>query len=229
MQHNTVYHQWVPQWLKLPLLTLALFPHLMLLSLLHSNSAFTSSFMDVDSDDIQYLMILMYGTFVVTLLVLQRFMAYFSVKYYVLLMSSVSVIILYVLSVTNDYHVILVIRFLEGIFGLLEGAIFLPLIVAELKTKHAKVFSYLLMYGIMLTGGTVTTSLLKSSIENYDFRHMVLMMIYFHVFVLIIGITIFNKNRFFPKNLYINWILPAGSSFGSVYRQVDMPLFTAKD
>jgi predicted membrane-bound spermidine synthase len=159
MQHNTVYHQWVPQWLKLPLLILALFPHLMLLSLLHSNSAFTSSFMDVDSDDIQYLMILMYGTFVVTLLVLQRFMAYFSVKYYVLLMSSVSVLILYVLSVTNDYHVILVIRFLEGIFGLLEGAIFLPLIIAELKTRHAKVLAYLFMYTIMLTGGTITTSL----------------------------------------------------------------------
>lgn len=199
MQHNTIYHKWVPQWLKLPLLVLALFPHLMLLSILHSNSAFTSSFMDVDSDDIQYLMILMYGTFVVTLLVIQRFMVYFSVKYYVLLMSSISVIILYLLSVTNDYHIILVIRFLEGIFGVLEGAIFLPLIIAELKTRHAKIIAYLFMYTIMLTGGTITTSLLKSSIEDYDFQHMILMMVYFHVFVLIIAIAIFNRNRFFPK------------------------------
>ncbi|AZA83884.1 hypothetical protein C1637_13365 [Chryseobacterium lactis] len=199
MQHNTVYHKWLPQWLKLPLLILALFPHIMLLSLLHSNSAFTSSFMDVDSDDIQYLMMLMYGTFVVTLLVLQRFMSYFSVKYYVLLMSSVSVILLYILSVTNDYHVILVIRFLEGFFGLLEGAIFLPLIIAELKTRHAKVIAYLFMYALMLTGGTVTTTLLKSSIQDYDYQHMILMMAYFHVFVLILGFVIFNKNRFFPK------------------------------
>jgi len=199
MQHNTIYHRWVPQWLKIPLLVLALFPHLMLLSILHSNSAFTSSFMDVDSDDIQYLMILMYGTFVVTLLVIQRFMAYFSVKYYVLLMSSISVIILYLLSVTNNYYAILVIRFLEGIFGVLEGAIFLPLIIAELKTRHAKIIAYLFMYSIMLTGGTITTSLLKSSIEDYDFQHMILMMVYFHVFILVIGIAIFNRNRFFPK------------------------------
>jgi hypothetical protein len=49
------------------------------------------------------------------------------------------------------------------------------------------------MYAIMLTGGTITTSLLKSSIEDYDFQHMILMMVYFHVFVLIIGIAIFNK------------------------------------
>ncbi|MCD1117002.1 MFS transporter [Chryseobacterium turcicum] len=199
MQHNTVYHKWVPQWLKIPLLILALFPHLMLLSLLHSNSAFTASFMDADSDDIQYLMILMYGTFVVTLLVIQRFMAYFSVKYYTLLMSSVSILTLYALSVTNDYHLILVIRVLEGIFGVLEGAIFLPLIIAELKTKHAKEIAYLFMYTIILIGGTITTSFLKSSIEDYDFQHMILMMVYFHVFVLIIAIAIFNKNRFFAK------------------------------
>lgn len=124
MQHNTVYHKWLPQWLKLPLLILALFPHIMLLSLLHSNSAFTSSFMDVDSDDIQYLMMLMYGTFVVTLLVLQRFMSYFSVKYYVLLMSSVSVILLYILSVTNDYHVILGHPFFRRIFRIAGGSYF---------------------------------------------------------------------------------------------------------
>jgi len=199
MQHNTIYHKWVLQWLKLPLLILAMFPHLMLLSLLHSNSAFTSSFMDADSDDIQYLLILMYGTFVVTFLLIPRFLAYFSVKYYTLLMSSVSILILYGLSVTNDYHLILVIRFLEGIFAVLEGAIFLPLIIAELKTKHAKELAFLFLYTIILTGGTITTSLMKSSIQDYDFKHMILMMVYFHVFVLIIAFAIFNKNRFFPK------------------------------
>jgi hypothetical protein len=149
MQHNTVYHKWVPQWLKLPLLILALFPHLMLLSL-HSNSAFTSSFMDVDSDDIQYLMILMYGTFVVTLLVIQRFMAYFSVKYYTLLMSSVSILIF------MDFLLpMIIISFSSSVFWKefsgMEGAIFLPLIVAELKTRHAKEIAYLFMYTIILT------------------------------------------------------------------------------
>ncbi|MDY0930357.1 hypothetical protein [Chryseobacterium sp. CFBP8996] len=226
MHHNTVYHKWVPQWLKLPLLILALFPHLMLLSLLHSNSAFTSSFMDVDSDDIQYLMILMYGTFVVTLLVIQRFMAYFSVKYYTLLMSSVSILILYALSITNDYHIILVIRVLEGIFGVLEGAIFLPLIIAELKTKHAKEIAYLFMYTIILTGGTITTSLLKSSIEDYDFQHMILMMVYFHVFVLIIAVAIFNKNRFFAKkplyqldiaSWFLLWLCLQSGAYAIIY------------
>ncbi|WP_419870686.1 MFS transporter [Chryseobacterium sp. CT-SW4] len=226
MQHNSIYHNWVPQWLKLPILIMALFPHLMLMSLFHSNSAFTSSFMDVDSDDVQYLLILMYGTIVVTLFVLPRFMAYFSVKYYVLLMSSISIILLYILSVTHDYHVILVIRFLEGAFGLLEGAIFLPLITAELKTKHARVLAYLFMYSIMLTGGTMTTSLLKSSIQNYDYQHMILMIVYFHIFVLVVGFAIFNTNRFFPKkplyqldleSWFLLWISMQAGGYAIIY------------
>ncbi|SKB66409.1 hypothetical protein SAMN05660477_00596 [Soonwooa buanensis] len=226
MSHNTIYHKWVPQWLKLPLLIMAMFPHLMLMSLFHSNSAFTSSFLDVDSDDLQYLLMLMYGTIVVTLLVLPRFLAYFSVKYYILLMSSVSIIILYVVSVTNNYHVILVMRFLEGIFGVLEGAIFLPLITAELKTKHARIVAYLFLYAIMLTGGTITTSLLKTSIENYNFQHMVLMIVYFHIFVLIVAFSIFNTNRFFAKiplyqldhvSCFLLWLSLQSGAYAIIY------------
>ncbi|MCE7057215.1 hypothetical protein LZF95_21215 [Algoriphagus sp. AGSA1] len=226
MQNNSIYYKWVPQWLKLPLLILGLFPHLMLFSLLHSNIAFTSSFMDVDSDDIQYTMILMYGTFVTTLLVMQRFMAYFSVKYYILLMSSASILILYGLSETSDYHIILVFRFLEGIFGVMQGAILIPLIVAELKTKHAKEIAYTFLYTIILTGGTITTSLLKTSIEDYDFKHMILTMAYFHVFVLIIAISIFNKNRFFPRkplyqmditSWFLLWVCLQSGGYALIY------------
>ncbi len=168
----------------------------------------------------------MYGTIVVTLLVLPRFLAYFSVKYYVLLMSSASIIILYVVAMTNDYHVILVMRFLEGIFGVLEGAIFLPLITAELKTKHAKIVAYLFLYTIMLTGGTITTSLLKTSIENYNFQHMVLMIVYFHIFVLVVAFSIFNTNRFFAKiplyqldhvSCFLLWLSLQSGAYALIY------------
>ena len=98
MNQNTIYKKWVPGWLKLPLLIISLFPHLMLMSLFHSNTAFIASFLDIDTDDLQYLLILMYGTIVATLLILPRFMAYFSLKHYILLMSSVSIILLYFLS-----------------------------------------------------------------------------------------------------------------------------------
>lgn len=153
-------------------------------------------------------------------------MAYFSVKYYVLLMSSVSIIILYVVSVTNDYHVILVMRFLEGIFGVMEGAIFLPLITAELKTKHARIIGYSFLYAFMLTGGTLTSSFLKLSIEDYDFQHMVLMIVYFHVFVLIIAVAIFNTNRFFPKkplyqldisSWFLLWLSLQTGAYAAIY------------
>ncbi len=226
MQHQSIYHNWVPQWIKLPLLVLAMFPHLMLMSLFHSNSAFTASFMDIDSDDIQYLLILMYGTMAATPFIMPRFMAYFSVKYYILLMSSVSIIILYVISVTSNYHVIVVLRVLEGLFGVMEGAIFLPLITAELKTKHARIIGYTFLYIFMLTGGTVTSSLLKFTIENYDFQHMVLMILYFHVLVLIISVSIFTTHRFFKKkplyqlgitSWFLLWVSLQSGAYAAIY------------
>lgn len=176
-----------------------MFPHVMLLSLFNSNSAFIASFLDIDSDDIQYLLILMYGTIVVTLLVYPRFMAYFSTKYYILLMSSMSIIVLYLLSVVSDYRIVIFLRVLEGIFGIMEGIVFLPLIIGELKTKHARLIAYSFLYCFMLTGSSITTSLLKNIIQDYDFQHMILMVVYFHLLVLIIALSIFNKNRFFEK------------------------------
>ncbi len=226
MQHNTIYKNWVPQWLKLPLLILAMFPHVMLLSLFNSNSAFMASFLDIDSDDIQYLLILMYGTIVVTLLVYPRFMSYFSTKYYVLLMSSMSIIVLYLLSVVSDYRVVIFLRVLEGIFGNMEGIVFLPLIIGELKTKHARLIGYCFLYCFMLIGGNVTTSLLKDIIQDYDVRHMMLMIVYIHLIILVIALSIFNKNRYFEKKplyqldlsgWFLLWSCLQSGAYGFIY------------
>ncbi|WP_128124843.1 MFS transporter [Chryseobacterium carnipullorum] len=51
----------------------------------------------------------------------------------------------------------------------------------------------------MLTGGTVTTSLLKSSIENYNFQHMILMMVYFSHFCPDYWHRSFQYQQVFPK------------------------------
>lgn len=226
MQHNTIYKNWVPQWLILPLLILAMFPHVMLLSLFSSNSAFMASFLDIDSDDIQYLLILMYGTIVVTLLVYPRFMAYFSTKYYILLMSSMSIIVLYLLSVVSDYRIVIFLRILEGIFGNMEGIVFLPLIIGELKTKHSKVIGYCFLYCFMLIGGNITTSLLKNIIQNYDFHQIMLMIVYVHLIILIIALSIFNSNRYFEKKplyqldlsgWFLLWSCLQSGAYGFIY------------
>lgn len=199
-QHkDTIYRSWVPNWVKLPLLVIAMFPHLMLMSLFHSNSTFSASFIGIEPEDIQYLLSLMYGSVVVTLMIFSRFFAFFRVRSYIILMCSISIFILFLLAFIKDFNTILVLRILEGIFGVLEGACFLPLIIGQLKTRHARMIAYLFLYSIMLTGGTITTSIVKSTIVDYCWKEMIYLFVAFHLIVLFIVTVLFNRNRLLPK------------------------------
>lgn len=204
----SIYNKWVRDWMKLPLLIIALFPHLMLMTFFHSNSTFTASILDVDADDLQFILSLMYGSIVVILLINNRFFSFFPVRTFILLVVGISVGILLLISQNNHYGFVIPLRILEGIFGLLEGAIFLPIIISEIKSKHAKTLAYFILYTIMMTGGTFTTSVLKESIVNFGWTEMVYIITGFHVVVLIITLFLFNKNRFFPKmHLYqVDWV-----------------------
>lgn len=196
---DTIYRLWVPEWIKLPLLVIAMFPHLMLMSLFHSNTTFTASFLGIEAEDLQYLISLMYGSVVVTLMIFGRIFAFFRVRTYILLMCSISLFILLLLAFVKDFNTIQILRIAEGIFGVLEGACFLPLIMGQLHTRHARMIAYLFLYSIMLTGGTITTSLVKSTIVDYGWKEMIYLFVGFHLLVLLFVSLMFNKNRLLPK------------------------------
>jgi hypothetical protein len=197
--HVSIYRKWLPKWLRLPLLIIALFPHLMLMSLFHSNISFSASFMGIEQEDIQYLLSLMYGSIVVTLLIFNRFTAYFRIRTYIIIMCASSMLILGLMSITNDYGLMMVLRTLGGIFGLMEGACFLPLIIGQLKTRHARMITYLILYGFILTGGTLTASLVKPAIADFGWSEMMNVAMYFHIVILLIAVLIFTNERLIAK------------------------------
>jgi MFS family permease len=199
-QHkDTIYRSWVPYQIKLPLLVIGLFPQIMLMSLFHSNSTFSASFLGIEPEDVQYLLSLMYGSVVVTLMIFSRLFAYFRVRSYIILMCSISVFILLLMAFIKDFNTLRILRILEGIFGVLEGACFLPLIVAQLKTRHASMIAYLFLFTTMLTGGTLTTTIAKSAIADYGWREMIYLFVAFHLVMLFIVTVLFNRNRLIPK------------------------------
>lgn len=195
----SVFYRWAPKWLVMPLLILALFPHLMLMTLFSSNATFSASFLGVEADDIQFLFSLMYATIVVALLIMTRFFMFFNTKSYLLLMTSINIIILFAMTVTKTYEVLVTLRFLQGAFSVFEGAILLPVILSLMKSAHAKKIAYSILYGIMMCGATFTASLMKIAIENYDHNQMIYFVIYFHILVLFFIMAFFNTQRLFPK------------------------------
>lgn len=198
-QDNSIFYKWIPNWAIVPLLGVALFPHLMLMSIFSANSSFTASFLDIDIDDVQYLFSIMYAMFVCGTLLSVRFFHFFNVKTYLLVMTSINILILMAMTITKNYELIIILRILQGIFALFEGCVLIPVILSRLKSLHAKKVAYTILYGCMLTGATLTTSIVKIAIENYDHNMMLRIVMFFHVGSLILYISIFNGNRFFPK------------------------------
>ncbi|MGJ1414278.1 MFS transporter [Sphingobacterium multivorum] len=197
--NKSLYYSWVPEWIKLPLMVVAMFPHLMLMSLFHSNTAFTASVLDIEAEDIQYFLSLMYGAIVVALLLFQRLFSFFRVRTYILLTCSLSILILLGISLTRDPFLIGILRVVEGIFCVLEGACFLPLLMMQIRHAKSRTIAYFFLYTFMLTGSTLTTSLLKESIMDYGWQDMIHVVLYWHLIVIAIALLLLNNNRLGKK------------------------------
>lgn len=195
----SLFKAWLPQKWIAPLFMVALFPHLTLLTLFNMNSTFTASFLDVDVDDLQFLFSLGYAMIVCTLFIHTRFFQYFNVRNYLLLMTSLSIGVLLLMSLTTNHHVLVILRFIQGPIALLEGVILIPIVISQLKSQHAKLLSYSVLYAIMLTGDKFTTSLVRFAIENYNYTMILYTVIGFHIAILAFYLAVFKSARMFPK------------------------------
>ncbi|QES93258.1 hypothetical protein F0358_11330 [Empedobacter brevis] len=199
MEQQTIFNKWVHKKLIIPILVMALFPHMMLLTIFNMNSTFTASFLDLEVDDLQFLFSLAYAAIVCSLFVHVRFFHFFNIRNLLLFMTSLNILILFGMTLTTNTQLILVLRFLQGPLTLLEGSILVPIIMSTLNTKHARIIAYSCLYGFMLTGDKFATSMVKFAIENYDHNMMVYVIMSFHMIALAIYLFLFNQNRMFPK------------------------------
>jgi len=196
---QSVFKSWLPEKLLLPLLLVALLPHILLLSLFSMNSTFTASFLDVEVDDIQFLFSIAYATIVCGLFFHVRFFQFFNVRSFALTMTMLNIVILYIMSLTTNIQLLIVLRIIQGPLVLFEGCILLPVIMALIKGKNARLISFSFLYAFMLTGDKFGTTLVKFAFENYTHHMIYYAIIAYHIVTLLIFIFIFNQNRLFPR------------------------------
>lgn len=196
---NSIFKSWVPEKYIAPILIVALFPHLMLLTIFNMNSTFTASFLDLEVDDLQFLFSMAYALIVCSLFIHTRLFQRINVRSYLLLMTILNILVLYGMSLTTNTQVLLVLRILQAPISMFEGCILLPIIISSIKHENAKFIAFSCLYAIMMTGDKFTTSIIKFAIENYTHNMIVYTIILFHIFVLVLYALIFNQNRLFPK------------------------------
>ena len=198
-QNTAIINKWVPNKVLVPLLVIALFPHLMLLSMFSMNSTFTASFLDIEPDDLQFMFAMAYATIIGGLFVYIRLWGAINVRSYLLLATMLNILVLLAMTMTSNRQVMLVLRFIQGPLALFEGVILLPVLMSNLKSEHAKYIGYAILYGLMMTSDKFSTSLVKFAIEHYNHNMMIYVIIGFHIMALLIYLLVFNGNRMFPK------------------------------
>lgn len=196
---TSIINKWVPHRLVVPLLVLALFPHLMLLSLFSMNATFTASFLDIEPDDLQFLFAIAYATIIGGLFIYTRLWEAFNVRSYCLLATILNIIVLVAMTMTTNRQLILVLRFIQGPLALFEGVILLPVIMSNIRSTHAKFMGYIILYFMMMTSDKFSTSIVKFAIEHYTHEVMFCVVIGFHCIALLIYLLVLNSNRMFPK------------------------------
>lgn len=196
---SEIFFKRIPRKLRIPLLVIAMFPHFIILAMFNMNSTFTASFLDIEADDIQFLFSIAYGMIVCGLFIQPRFHQYFNVRAFLILMTCISILLLLAMTLTNNTNVLIVLRFLQGPSALFEGAILLPILMGQLKSLHAKVIGYSILYCSMMTTDKYATSIIKFAIENYDYNTMIYTLVILHALSLFIYMVILNHNRMFPR------------------------------
>lgn len=197
--NHSIFKAWVPKKWIIPVLVVAMFPHLMLLTMFSMNSTFTASFLDIDVDDLQFMFSMAYALIVCAMFLHGRLFSAMNVRTYLLVMTLLNIIVLLGMTCTTNRQAILTLRFIQGPLALFEGSIILPILMGQFKTPHAKFLGYSILYTYMLTSDKITTSIIKFAIEYYDHNTMVYVIILFHVAALFVYLLLFNHNRAFPK------------------------------
>lgn len=198
-KQHSIFKTWIPEKFIMPLLVIALFPQVMILTVFSMNSTFTASFLDIDVDDIQFLFSIAYATIVCGMFIHIRFFQYFNIRNYLLFMNLLNIVVLFCLTLTTNTQLIFILRLIQGPACLFEGCILVPIIMAKLRTENSKMIAYSFLYVILLTGDKFTTALVKFAIEHYNHNMIVYTIISFHILTLIIYALVFNHGRLFPK------------------------------
>jgi len=203
-----VFKFWVPEWMARSVIFAILMTCLFSFAL-YSSPAAAMGFYGIQPNDVQYAMIVIYGSTVAFLALDFRVVKYFSPRKYLLVALAVNAACSVICFYMRNWTSFIICQFVQGITCALMSGIVLNLIFPRLKSTRARVIAYSILYcGIQIS--VPLYSIYSSMVLHYfDFNWLfygfnVLLII----MVLVVLLTMSSKARFTKKvPLYqIDWV-----------------------
>ncbi|WP_026038656.1 MFS transporter [Myroides injenensis] len=203
-----IFKSWVSEWVARSVIFAILMTCLFSFAF-YSNPIATMGFYGIQSTDVQYAMVVIYGSTVAFLALDFRIVKYFAPRKYLLFALAINAICSLICFHFKDWTLFIICQFFQGITCALMSGIVLQLIFPRLQSVRARVIAFSLLYGsiqIAVPFYSIFTSLVTHFFDfNWLFYGFTVILIILTITVLL---TMNSKARFTKKiPLYqVDWI-----------------------
>ncbi len=203
-----LFKHWVSEWLARAIIFSILMTSLFSFSF-YSSPAAIMGFYGVQSTDVQYAMVVIYGSTVTFLALDFRIVKYFASRKYLLMAIATNGICALICFYSKSWSVFLVCQFVQGITCALMSGIILNLIFPRLHSTRARVIGYTILYAGIQISVPLYSIYCNLVLQFFDFNWLFCGLNILLVFLtLTVLVTMNSKARFHKKlPLYqVDWI-----------------------
>ena len=194
MSSNTVFKSWVPNWLVLVVIFLALVPIASVLGIYMSGINSAASYYGADPTDIQYSVIIFYLAIASAFPLERRFFDYFAPKPYFVACAIIYVVLNLILYSTNSIAILFIIRFLGGMLSLGFIGVIFTLIFRQFSQQRSRVLGYATFYGALFSTMPLAQILDAYVFSYYDFNVIFLIKIFMVIPGFLLLLIILKRN-----------------------------------
>lgn len=202
------FKPWVSEWLARSVIFAILIASLFIFAFYGSPAA-AMGYYGVQPNDVQFGMVVTYGSTVAFLALDVRIVKYFSIRKYLLIAFGINMICCLACFYVKDYTLFIICQFVEGITCALMSGVVLQLIFPRLQSPRARVIAYSLLYGSIQIAVPLYSFYTSVVLHFFDFNWL----FYGYIVVLtiltfVVLLTMDRRARFTKKiPLYqLDWI-----------------------
>lgn len=199
MGNNQVFRDWIPRWFVNAALIFCMLHSMILLSLYSANVTYSSSYFDVEPEDMQFALSVTYGTFLATILIESRFFKYFPTRWYLMGIYLMAAVTIFFSAFTQNYYQFIVFRVIGGVLMALPWIPLRLLLLSNLRTRNAVIIAFSCAYGTLLISAPVIMNLAVWLLDWFEWKYMAYASAAFQLVCMGLIFLIFNEKRFYEK------------------------------
>lgn len=171
---NSIFKNWVPEWLIKLILFSGIMPSMVLFFLPSANINVTAGFYGCQPSDVQFLIVLFYAGFVGFYVLERRFFEFMPTKTYYIIFNLLQIVNCLLMYAIKDIEWVYGLRFFQGMIFASAVNLSISNIFSRLKSDRAKEGSYVIFFGMLLCSSPFNTFVTADFIDSFNFDEIYL-------------------------------------------------------